>query len=177
MSKRLKTRLSITNQTRTATTDVSRVVLLLVLTSRVRQSGCPRRAGTPGRTRPAAHGHAGTFWKLIFESPRGPGAARATAGTRCTAGPHPRDETTPTPQMSRPPRPAAGRPRGREPRAQPAPTVADPERKGRSHAGAGHGARGAASHCHWPSHGAHAPVDTHSVSLPQRGVVYYFACL
>lgn len=137
MSKRLKTRLSITNQTRTATTDVSRVVLLLVLTSRVRQSGCPRRAGTPGRTRPAAHGHAGTFWKLIFESPRGPGAARATAGTRCTAGPHPRDHPNaanvppPAPGGRAPPGPGAARaartdrcgprtegpqPRGRRPR-------------------------------------------------------------
>ena len=209
MSKRLKTHLSFTNQTRTATTTgtatialrvepetsfrvprvrfpVARVGGTVAFSSRfavARRPGGGARGTPRGGPRPRQH-----VLEFDFrEPPRGPGAAWRRTSLRPPArGARPARTARPTLQRRTCPQRRETTPTRRRPRGPGAARAArtdrcgdaDPELKGRSHAGAGHGARGAASHClHWPSHGAHAPVDTHSVSLTQRGVVYYFSCL
>ena len=154
MSKRLKTHLSFTNQTRTATTATIalRVTCNLKppsaspgfgsplpgLAGRLRSRRASRSPDAPApapAARPAA-AHTATpapvFGNLIFESPRAAraplGAARRYDRRHAAHGrPAPRDHpcnAAHVPNAARPPQ-RGGAPGGREPRAQPAPTVAE----------------------------------------------------
>ena len=114
MSKRLKTRLSITNQTRTATTDVSRVVLgpapgpdVPCPAVRVSAARGHARPYAPGGPRPRRH-----VLEIDFREPPRPGRRtcdrrHAVHGRPAPARP-PQRRKCPAPRARRPGAPGAG---------------------------------------------------------------------